>query len=69
LGGRPDENAIAAREANRRERGYESWTVHGLYRVFAEETERLGLWLDTSAPTPESTVLEIQSRASESALP
>lgn len=65
----PDEEAIADREADRPEHGYESWTVNGLYRVFAEETERLGLWLDTSALTPESTVLEIQSRASESALP
>ena len=65
----PDEKTIAAREADRRERGYDKWAVSGLYRVFAEETERLGLWLDTSALTPENTVLEIHSRASESALP
>ncbi len=65
----PDEEAIAGREADRPQHGYASWTVNGLHRVFAEETERLGLWLDTSALTPENTVAEIQSRASESALP
>jgi len=65
----PDENAITRREADRLEKGYDNWTVSSLYRIFAEETERLGLWLDTSALTPQSTVLEICSRASESALP
>jgi chloramphenicol 3-O-phosphotransferase len=65
----PDEKAIALREAGRREEGYGSWTVSGLYRVFVEQTERLGLWLDTSAATAASTVFEIRSRASESALP
>jgi chloramphenicol 3-O-phosphotransferase len=65
----PNEKAIARREADRREHGYNNWTISGLYRVFAEETERLGLWLDTSAVTPESTVLEIHTRATESALP
>ncbi len=65
----PDEKAIARREADRGEHGYDSWTVSGLHRIFAEKTERLGLWLDTSAVTPQSTVSEIHSRASESALP
>jgi chloramphenicol 3-O-phosphotransferase len=64
----PDEEAIAEREADRRALGYDNWTVSGLHRVFSEETERLGLWLDTSADTPEKTVREIRSRAAESAL-
>ncbi len=64
----PDEEAIVEREADRRALGYDNWTVSGLHRVFSEETERLGLWLDTSADTPEKTVREIRSRAAESAL-
>ncbi len=65
----PTEEAIAQREAGRSVLGYEDWSVRRLYGVFAEETERLGLWLDTSGDTPEKTVREIHSRASESALP
>jgi chloramphenicol 3-O-phosphotransferase len=65
----PNEEAIAQREAGRAALGYEDWSVRRLYRVFAEETQRLGLWLDTSGDTPEETVREIHSRASESALP
>ena len=65
----PNEAAIAVREAGRAALGYEDWSVRRLYRVFAEETQRLGLWLDTSGDTPEKTVRQIQSRASESALP
>lgn len=65
----PTEEAIAQREAGRTVLGYEDWSVQRLYGVFAEETERLGLWLDTSGDTPEKTVREIHSRASESALP
>jgi chloramphenicol 3-O-phosphotransferase len=65
----PNEEAIAQREAGRAALGYEDWSVRRLYRVFADETQRLGLWLDTSGDTPEQTVREIHSRASESALP
>jgi chloramphenicol 3-O-phosphotransferase len=65
----PNEEAIAQREAGRAAFGYDEWTVSRLREVFAEETERLGLWLDTSADTPEKTVRDIHSRASESALP
>jgi chloramphenicol 3-O-phosphotransferase len=65
----PNEEAIAQREADRAALGYADWTVRRLHGVFAEETERLGLWLDTSTQTPEQTVREILSRASESALP
>jgi len=65
----PNEEAIAQREAGRAALGYDEWTVSRLREAFAEETERLGLWLDTSADTPETTVRDIHSRASESALP
>jgi chloramphenicol 3-O-phosphotransferase len=65
----PNKEAIAQREAGRATLGYGEWTVGQLHGVFAEETERLGLWLDTSADTPEKTLRDIHSRASESALP
>ena len=61
----PNEEAIVQREAGRESLGYDEWTVNRLHGVFAEETERLGLWLDTSADTPEKTVRDINSRASE----
>jgi chloramphenicol 3-O-phosphotransferase len=64
----PDERTITRREADRSTVGYERWTVANLHRIFAKETERLGLWLDTSADTPEETVREIHARAEESAL-
>jgi chloramphenicol 3-O-phosphotransferase len=64
----PSEEAIIQREAGRTALGYGDWSVRQLRGVFAEETERLGLWLDTSADTPEETVQAIHSRASESAL-
>jgi predicted kinase len=61
----PTEEAIARREKARASDGYSAWTVAELYRIFAQETERLGLWLDTSDQTPEQTVREILARAGE----
>ena len=54
----PTEEAIAQREAGRAALGYDEWTVSRLREVFAEETERLGLWLDTSADTPENRAMQ-----------
>jgi chloramphenicol 3-O-phosphotransferase len=65
----PSEEAITQREAGRTALGYGNWSIHQLRGAFAEGTERVGLWLDTSAETPEETVQTILSRASESALP
>jgi chloramphenicol 3-O-phosphotransferase len=64
----PSKETIARREGARATVGYGSWTVPDLYRIFAEGTERLGLWLDTSEQTPEQTVSEILSRVGEASL-
>lgn len=64
----PSEDAIAQREASRTALVYGDWSISALRRLFTEETDRLGLWLDTSADTPQETVQAIHSRASESAL-
>ncbi|WP_405582119.1 AAA family ATPase [Streptomyces sp. NBC_01190] len=53
----PSPEAVAAREAARAKSGYgSSWTVGGLDHVLRDETPRLGLWLDSSAQTPQETV-------------
>jgi chloramphenicol 3-O-phosphotransferase len=64
----PSEEVIARREAARATVGYGRWTVPDLYRLFVDETERVGLWLDTSEQTPKETVSEILSRADEASL-
>lgn len=64
----PSEEAILQREAGRTAPGYRDWSVGQLRSIFAEETRRIGLWLDTSGDTPQETVRAIRSRALESAL-
>ena len=64
----PGQDVLERRETERASTGYTHWTVAGLYNVFAEQTERLGLWLDTSDQTPEQTVGEILARADEASL-
>lgn len=58
----PSREAVAAREAGRRTRGYEHWTVEQLYDVFERETARVGVWLDTSELTVAETVEAILAR-------
>ncbi|MEV0607622.1 AAA family ATPase [Polymorphospora rubra] len=66
----PSVAAVAAREAGRPKTGYGDWTPADLDAGLRAETPRIGLWLDTSAQTPEQTVDEILSRAwSEAAVP
>jgi chloramphenicol 3-O-phosphotransferase len=55
----PRREIVAAREAARRSDGYEHWSLDALYDLFARDTPRLGLWLDTSELTPEETVRAI----------
>jgi predicted kinase len=55
----PRREIVGAREDARREDGYRHWSVDALYELFAKETPRLGLWLDTSEQTPEQTVAAI----------
>lgn len=52
----PTADVVAARAAGREISGYVGWTVAGLHRLFADETPRIGTWLDTSEQTPEETV-------------
>ncbi|MYS19728.1 Adenylylsulfate kinase [Streptomyces sp. DvalAA-14] len=52
----PSPEAVAAREAARAKTGYGSWTVGGLDHILRDRTPRLGLWVDTSAQSPDETV-------------
>jgi GrpB-like predicted nucleotidyltransferase (UPF0157 family) len=58
----PSLEAIAAREAGRRQKSYTAWTVEELYEGFAATMPRVGLWLDTSDQTAEETVDAILAR-------
>ncbi|WP_098746448.1 AAA family ATPase [Paenibacillus sp. EZ-K15] len=58
----PSENAISEREQIRDKKGYGVWTIHELNRRLADETPRIGLWLDTSDFSPEDTAQEIWKR-------
>ncbi|MDF5753052.1 AAA family ATPase [Spongiactinospora sp. TRM90649] len=62
----PSVTAVAEREAGRGKDAYDEWTVRTLDRVLREETPRLGLWLDTSAQTPDETVAEILKKTTPS---
>lgn len=64
----PSLDAVAAREAEREQKGYGTWTVEQLYEGFASKTPRIGLWLDTTDLTPEETVeaILIRTRPSNS---
>jgi chloramphenicol 3-O-phosphotransferase len=55
----PRREIVAARDAARSTDGYEQWSLDALYDLFARDTPRLGLWLDTSDHTPEETVRAI----------
>jgi chloramphenicol 3-O-phosphotransferase len=61
----PAVEVIAARDASRKQSGYAVWSVEELHDLFAAQTPRLGLWLDTSGDTPEQTVDEILLRVQE----
>ena len=58
----PRREIIAVRDAARTTDGYEHWSLDALYDLFARDTPRLGLWLDTSDQTPEETVRAILER-------
>ncbi|MDF2962519.1 MAG: phosphotransferase [Paenibacillus sp.] len=63
----PNAEAVAQREAARVKKGYGIWTVSGLDQVLRQETPPIGMWLDSSAWSPEETVTEILKRAWEEA--
>lgn len=55
----PRREIVAGRDAARATDGYAHWSLEALYDLFARDTPRLGLWLDTSDQTPEETVRAI----------
>ncbi len=65
----PSAGALAAREAARAAKGYGAWTVDALRDGFATSTPRVGIWLDTTAMTPDETVNEILARTSTTRSP
>lgn len=62
----PSLEAVVEREAARGTVGYTQFSVEELHRGFADETPRVGLWVDSSSLTPERTVEEILARADQS---
>ena len=65
----PDPEVVARREAGRAKTGYgDGWTPAVLDAALRDGTPRLGLWLDTSAQTPDQTVETILARLPESAI-
>ena len=59
----PDAAAIEQRERERDQTAYgaDQWSVGGLQAVLREQTDRIGLWLDTSGQNAEQTVEAILS--------
>jgi chloramphenicol 3-O-phosphotransferase len=58
----PSIEAVAARAASRTTAGYDRWSIEQLHELFANETPRLGIWLDSSNQTAEETVDEVLAR-------
>jgi chloramphenicol 3-O-phosphotransferase len=54
----PDAAAIKQREQQRDQVAYgpDRWSVSGLQAILREQTDRIGLWLDTTGQTAERTV-------------
>lgn len=52
----PSAATVTTREAERAKTGYGAWTVEDLDAGLRAGTPRIGLWLDSSAQTPEETV-------------
>jgi cytidylate kinase len=70
---RPSIGVLEARDAERR-RATEKIAYRGSFTPAVNDahlaaTPRLGLWLDTSAQTPEETVAEIRQREAEAIVP
>lgn len=52
----PSLSVVEARAVGRPPLGYAHWTSEQLHRLFAEETPRIGTWLDNSSQTADETV-------------
>lgn len=65
----PSADVVRRRDAGRRGTAYrDGFTVDGLWHEVEHNTERLGLWLDTSTHVVEDTVLEIIQRQHEAVI-
>jgi len=64
----PNAEVVMQREAARSKKGYGIWTVSELDHVLRGETPRIGMWLDTSALSPQETVDVILERSWSEAL-
>jgi hypothetical protein len=53
---------VAKREASRSKKGYGLWTISELDRLLREETQKIGMWLDSSDLSAEETAEEIWQR-------
>jgi gluconate kinase len=64
----PDAAAIQRREQDRNGTTYspDRWSISGLQALLRTETDRIGLWLDTTSLTAEQTVETILTRLDES---
>jgi cytidylate kinase len=60
----PSPETVAARDSQRGKTGYGLWTVESFDRHLRDHTPRIGLWLDTSAHTPEQTVAAVLANLS-----
>jgi chloramphenicol 3-O-phosphotransferase len=58
----PSIEVLAARDASREQTGYSQWSMEQLYAAFADDTPRVGAWIDSSDQTPDETVDEILAR-------
>lgn len=58
----PSEREIERRESTRSKKGYGAWTISQLNQILHTETQKIGLWIDTSEQTPHETVDEILRR-------
>ena len=64
----PSVAVIRQHEAGRAKSGYRGFTPDELDNALRAETPRLGLWIDSSAQTPDETVDEILERSDPEAL-
>jgi predicted kinase len=58
----PRTGVVAKREASRSKKGYGLWTISELDRLLREETQKIGMWLDSSDLSAEETAEEIWQR-------
>jgi chloramphenicol 3-O-phosphotransferase len=61
----PDAQTVARRERDRPKTVYTTWTVEESVASLRQDTARIGLWINTSAQTPDETAEEVLTRLEE----